>query len=131
MATFIDQGYCFNASEWSFPDYPLRGVFANNCVYEGVTGWEAFEPTLTRAESMDTGSIWQCAKEIPEEWYEGDRDALHRLVETLHHRRGAIRKLVAEFRRSSRSPFPNWRESPADSAMPLATTDPSLEAQRL
>jgi hypothetical protein len=20
-ATFIDQGYCFNASEWSFPDY--------------------------------------------------------------------------------------------------------------
>src|SRR5207244_2505045 len=31
-ATFIDQGYCFNASEWTFPDYPLRGVFANNCV---------------------------------------------------------------------------------------------------
>jgi len=24
-ATFIDQGYCFNASEWTFPDYPLRG----------------------------------------------------------------------------------------------------------
>ena len=29
-ATFIDQGYCFNASEWTFPDYPLRGVYANN-----------------------------------------------------------------------------------------------------
>ena len=25
-ATFIDQGYCFNAGEWSFPDSPLRGV---------------------------------------------------------------------------------------------------------
>jgi len=23
-ATFIDQGYCFNASEWTFLDYPLR-----------------------------------------------------------------------------------------------------------
>ena len=46
-ATFIDQGYCFNASEWSFPDCPLRGVYANNCVYESVTGWEAFEPALT------------------------------------------------------------------------------------
>ena len=23
-ATFIDQGYCFNAGEWSFPDCPLR-----------------------------------------------------------------------------------------------------------
>jgi hypothetical protein len=52
-AIFIDQGYCFNAGEWSFPDYPLRGVYANNCVYEGVTGWEAFEPALTRAEEMD------------------------------------------------------------------------------
>ena len=25
-AAFIDQGYCFNAGEWTFPDYPLRGV---------------------------------------------------------------------------------------------------------
>ena len=39
-ATFIDQGYCFNAGDWTFPDSPLRGVYANNCVYEGVTGWE-------------------------------------------------------------------------------------------
>jgi hypothetical protein len=23
-ATFIDQGYCFNAGEWSFPDYPCE-----------------------------------------------------------------------------------------------------------
>ena len=26
-ATFIDQGYCFNAGEWTFPDSPLRGVY--------------------------------------------------------------------------------------------------------
>jgi hypothetical protein len=125
-ATFIDQGYCFNAGEWTFPDFPLRGVYANNCVYEGVTGWEAFEPVLTRAEEMDSDTIWQCAAEIPEEWYEGDRGGLHRLVEALHHRRGAIRKLVTEFRRSSRNPFPSWRES-----VPLPTRDRSLEAQRL
>jgi hypothetical protein len=130
-ATFIDQGYCFNASEWSFPDCPLRGVYANNCVYEGVTGWEAFEPTLTRAKEMDSDIIWRCAAEIPEEWYEGDRDGLRRLVEALHHRRGAIRNLITEFRRSSRNPFPNWRESPPDSAMPLAARDRSLEAQHL
>lgn len=130
-ATFIDQGYCFNAGEWTFPDYPLRGVYANNCVYEGVTGWDAFEPALTRAEEIDSETIWRCAAEIPEEWYEGDRDGLHRLVEALHHRRGGIRKLITEFRRSNRNPFLNWRESPADSAMSLAASDPSLEAQRL
>jgi len=130
-ATFIDQGYCFNASEWSFPDCPLRGVYANNCVYEGVTGWEAFEPALTRSEEMDSDTIWRCATEIPEEWYEGDRVGLERLVETLCHRRQTIRKLIGEFRRSSRNPFPNWRDSPVDSAIPLAARDRSLEAQRL
>jgi hypothetical protein len=126
QATFIDQGYCFNASEWIFPDCPLRGVYANNCVYKGVTGWEAFEPTLTRAEEMDSDTIWRCAVEIPEEWYEGDRVGLHRLVDALHHRRGAIRKLITEFRRSSRNPFPNWRELPADSGVPLAERHRSL-----
>ncbi|MGB0013180.1 MAG: HipA family kinase, partial [Candidatus Sulfotelmatobacter sp.] len=130
-ATFIDQGYCFNAGEWTFPDSPLRGAYANNCVYEGVMGWEAFEPALSRAEEMDAQAIWRCAADIPEEWYEGDRDGLNRLVETLHHRRPTIRKLIGEVRRSNRKPFPNWRESPADSAIPLAATYRSLEVQPL
>jgi hypothetical protein len=130
-ATFIDQGYCFNAGEWTFPDCPLRGVYANNCVYEGVMGWEAFEPALTRAEEMDLDTIWRCAAEIPEEWNEGDRDGLDRLAEAIHQRRRAIRNLITEFRQSSRNPFPNWRESPADSAMPLAAREGSLEARRL
>jgi hypothetical protein len=130
-ATFIDQGYCFNAGEWTFPDSPLRGAYANNCVYERVVGWEAFEPALSRAEEMDAHAIWRCAAEIPEEWYEGDRDGIDRLVRGLHQRRGAIRKLITAFRRSNRNPFPNWRDSPVDSVMPLAARDRSLEAQRL
>jgi hypothetical protein len=112
-AAFIDQGYCFNASEWTFPDYPLRGVFANNCVYEGVTGWDAFEPALTNAEEMDLGTIWRCAANIPEEWYEGDREGLHRLVEALYRRRSLVRRLIALFRESARKPFPNWQDVPA------------------
>lgn len=111
-ATFIDQGYCFNAGEWTFPDYPLRGVFANNCVYQGVTGWDAFEPALTRAEEMDSDAIWRCAGEIPEEWYEGDRDGLSRLVETLYSRRCMIRRLISLFRESPRKPFPHWQDAP-------------------
>jgi hypothetical protein len=130
-ATFIDQAYCFNAGEWTFPDCLLRGAYANNCVYEAVMGWEAFEPALSRAEQMDAHTIWRCTADIPEDWYEGDRDGLHRLVEELHHRRGAIRRLITEFRRSSRNRFPNWRESPANSAMPLAARDRTLEEQRL
>jgi hypothetical protein len=126
-ATFIDQGYCFNAGEWSFPDYPLRGVYANNYVYEGVTGWETFEPALSRAEEMDAHAIWRCAAEIPEEWYEGDRDGLERLVEALCHRRTAIRRLIGEFRTSSRNPFPNWRESPTSVDFSAVRPDEGIE----
>jgi hypothetical protein len=111
-ATFIDQGYSFNAAEWTFPDFPLRGVYATNCVYQGVIGWDAFEPALTRAEEMDSGAIWRCAAEIPEEWYEGDRDGLSRLVEALYSRRRLIRRLINIFRETTRNPFPNWRDAP-------------------
>ena len=112
-ATFIDQGYCFNAGEWTFPDFPLRGVYANNCVYERVTGWESFEPALSRAEKMDADTIWRCAADIPEEWYEGDREGLERLVEKLSKRRKLIRNLIADFRQSPRQPFPHWKDPSA------------------
>jgi len=81
-------------------------------VYQGVKGWEAFEPALTRAEEMDADAIWRCAAEIPEEWYEGDRDGLHRLVESLSSRRRLIRRLISIFRESTRNPFPNWQDAP-------------------
>lgn len=110
QARFIDQGYCFNAAEWTFPDFPLRGVYANNCVYQRVQCWEDFEPALSQAESMDPQVIWSCAREIPEEWYEGDRAGLERLVEKISERRGAIRELIGAFRDSNRNPFPNWRD---------------------
>ena len=119
-ATFIDQGYCFNAGEWTFPDYPLRGVFANNCVYQGVKDWDAFEPALTRAEEMDADAIWRCAADIPEEWYEGDRDGLHRLTEALCCRRGLVRRLISIFRESARNPFPNWRDAPHCAVSPIS-----------
>ena len=74
--TFIDQGYCFNAGEWTFPDYPLRGVYARNEVYADVRGWESFEPWLSRIEKMDEDVIWRAAGEIPPEWYGSDWGAL-------------------------------------------------------
>ena len=56
-ATFIDQGFCFNAGEWTFPDSPLRGVYARNRVYAGVTGWQSFEPWLSRIETMEADTV--------------------------------------------------------------------------
>jgi ABC-type nitrate/sulfonate/bicarbonate transport system substrate-binding protein len=83
-------------------------VYARNCVYKHVTGWEAFEPALTRAEEIDIDQIWRIAAEIPPEWYEFDTAGLNRLVEGLYSRRSAIRALITAFRHSTRTPFPNW-----------------------
>jgi hypothetical protein len=107
--SFIDQGYCFNAGEWTFPDYPLRGVYARNEVYAWVQGWESFEPWLSRVESMEEDVIWRAAGEIPPEWYGGEWDALENLVQVLIERRGMVRELIAAFGASGRRPFPGWR----------------------
>ncbi len=107
-ATLVDQGHCFNADEWDFPDSTLRGVYARNAVYARVTGWESFDPALTRAEEADIIHLWQCAEMIPPEWWRHDRYALEQLVERLYQRRRKVRALIVALRDSARSPFPNW-----------------------
>jgi hypothetical protein len=107
-AVFIDQGFCFHANEWRFPDVPLRGVYPRNCVYESVTGWASFEPWLTRMEAMQPGVLWSIAEVVPPEWYGGNVAELEQLVELMLQRRSRVRDLITAFRESSRAPFPNW-----------------------
>ena len=109
-ATFIDQGFCFNAGEWTFPDSPLRGVYQRNCVYAHVSGWQSFEPWLTRIEEMPPEKLWAIAEMVPSEWYTGDISALERLMEKLLARRTRVRELVGSFRDSDRKPFPLWEK---------------------
>jgi hypothetical protein len=109
--SFIDQGYCFNAGEWTFPDAPLRGVYARNEVYAGIRGWESLEPWLSRIEKMDDDVVWTAAGEIPPEWYESDWGALESLTKLLLARRAMVRDLITAFRVSARNPFPNWRDN--------------------
>ncbi len=112
-ASFIDQGYCFNAGEWTFPDSPLRGVYARNQVYRRVTGWESFEPWLGRVEAMSPDRLWAIAEAVPPEWYGGDVAVIERLMEQMLMRRGRVRELIASFRDSDRAPFPMWAKKPS------------------
>ena len=112
-ATFIDQGYCFNAGEWTFPDAPLRGVFARNLVYRSVRGWDAFEPWMELIENFPAEKLGEIAEAVPPEWYGGNSREIERLMETLLKRRSRVRELIGQFRDSNREPFPKWgsRES--------------------
>jgi hypothetical protein len=108
QAVFIDFGYCFHAGEWRFEDSPLRGVYYRNDVYREITGWDSFEPWLTRLETMPEGMIWEPANEVPPEWYGGDLSDMEALVEKLLTRRSRIRELIDAFGKSDRNPFPKW-----------------------
>ena len=109
-ATFIDQGFCFNAGEWTFPATPLRGVYARNRVYAGVTGWESFEPWLSCMETMEADKLWAIAEVVPPEWYGGDTAVIEQLMEKMLVRRGRLRELIGSFRDSNREPFPMWEK---------------------
>jgi hypothetical protein len=105
----IDQGFCFNPGEWNFPDAPLRGLYARNGVYRGVTGMESFAPWLERLEKQASERVLdEAIREIPPEWYADDYDALMRLLEQLRTRRQRVPDMILEAKRSNRHPFPNW-----------------------
>src|SRR6202030_1749413 len=106
----IDQGFCFNAGEWNFPDAPLRGLYARNRVYEGVTGMESFRPWLDRLNRSITKQVMEEIRgEIPPEWYEDDFDAVRGLLEQLYRRRTQVPELLLAAKNTTRQPFPNWR----------------------
>jgi hypothetical protein len=107
-AVFIDYGYCFRAGEWKFENLPLRGVYYRNDVYREISGWESFEPWLTRMETMPEETVWTAASEVPPEWYGGDLGEMEALVEKLLARRSRIRELIEGFGKSDRKPFPKW-----------------------
>jgi hypothetical protein len=105
----IDQGFCFNAGEWNFPDAPLRGLYSRNKVYEGVRGHEAFEPWLERIEKNITGTVLhQLIGEIPPEWYDDDLDSIQQLAEQLLRRKGRAAELIYAAKTTTRRRFSNW-----------------------
>ena len=63
-AQLIDQGLCFNGGDWSFPDAPLRGLYARHRVYDSVRAMESFEPWLARLERINEAALDEIAKEI-------------------------------------------------------------------
>jgi hypothetical protein len=108
-AMMIDQGFCFNAGEWNFPDAPLRGLYARNRVYEGVIGMNSFAPWMEKLERQITPRTFEeLIEEIPPQWYEDDYDTVRQLSEQLLKRRSRVPDLILDAKRSNRQPFPNW-----------------------
>lgn len=111
-AMFVDHGYCFNAGEWTFSDFPLRGVHPRNEVYTSIKSWSSFDPWLTRIENLADERIWDAAGTIPPEWCGASWNELETLVKVLIERKALVRELILDFGRSSRRPFSSWTIEP-------------------
>ena len=105
----IDQGFCFNAGEWNFPDAPLRGLYNRHSVYRHITGMDSFEPWLSRVERFSRAQLGEIAGTIPPEWYNDEYDKLEEMIGRLEQRRRGVRELITAARDSGRQPFPNWK----------------------
>lgn len=109
VATMVDQGFCFNANEWNFPDAPLRGLCMQLSIYAGVVGWESFEPFLTRLANLSEEVLEEAAAAVPPEWYEGKTEELRALLSALAERRRQVAPMLWELQQSPKRPFPAWR----------------------
>lgn len=95
--SMIDNGYCFNAHNWDFPDAPIRGLCRERYVYEPFRGMEAFKGWLARLEmKIDLTSIEYCAAKIPPRWYGRDLKKLRQLLARLEFRRTQVANLLEE-----------------------------------
>jgi hypothetical protein len=105
----IDQGFCFNDGDWTFPDSPIRSLYPRRLVYEKVRGLDSFEPILSRIENVSTVELESCTEGIPTDWCEPDPGQLPRLLEMLYARRRKVRQALIDAKNSALAPFPNWR----------------------
>jgi hypothetical protein len=103
----IDQGFCFNAEHWNFPDSPVRSLYPRRLVYDSVTSLESFEPFLSKIKNLQLANIEACVADIPSEWCSPEPGELELLVRRLHARRKRIAELIIDSKTHSHH-FRHW-----------------------
>ena len=129
VANMIDHGFVFNAQHWDFSDLPEQGLYSRREVYQGVTGFDSFEPWLSRIRNISTEALDDAYKRIPAEWHGGEWDRLEDLLERLYVRRQKLPELLARGKLADRDPFPSW-PTPGTSTPGPSTPGSSTGAAR-
>jgi hypothetical protein len=131
MAVMIDNGNCFNGSKWTLPDRPTSGLVCGGRVYHNVEAIDDFDPWLSRLErETDISVLRSIGKVVPEDWYDGDKDSLDRLLFELQYRCKTVRSLLRRTIRRRPSEFPRFRSSGNERiALPLFPPRPEQVRQ--
>lgn len=107
----IDQGFCFNAGEWNFPDSPLRGLYGDKTIYRelNLRTLDDFEPWLSRLENEFTfKTLERAAQSVPTAWFDNDFASFRKLLWRLNCRRNLVRALIRHSCESLPLVFPHW-----------------------
>lgn len=109
VAMMIDHGYCFQGPEWRLDDLPRQGLYARPAAYEQITGWDSFEPWLTRILHFPDSVVDRALRSMPSTWLEpGEEDLLEKLLEQLLRRCRRVPELLEAVRAARPDYFPNW-----------------------
>ncbi|MCC7342519.1 MAG: hypothetical protein IT170_15665 [Bryobacterales bacterium] len=113
VAMMIDHGYCFQGPDWRLEDLPRQGTFVRPAAYEQVTGWNDFEPWLTRILHFPDSAVDRALSSIPSSWLEdGEEALLEKLMMDLLRRRQRAPDLLEACRNARPDFFPNWNPAP-------------------
>jgi hypothetical protein len=109
IASFIDQGFCFNGPYWDFSDRYAAGLYPMRRVYQRVRGWQDFEPWLERIKTFPDDLLDRALREMPQAWFtDQDWNDIPRLCETLLRRRPRVSRLIEEVKDKLPDVFPSW-----------------------
>jgi hypothetical protein len=93
-AFMIDNGYCFNGASWELKTSKVVPLYFDTKVYEPCWFEDVIEQWLAKLNRIPEAAVRELADAVPEEWLEGDREALDSLLEQLILRRGIVAELL-------------------------------------
>lgn len=108
VANVIDNGFAFDAQRWEFSDRPEQGLYARHEVYDKVSGYDSFEPYLSRIVDLPVEVMDKALESPAAEWFEDDFDEFEAMLETLYERRKRAPELLRKGKQAERDPFPKW-----------------------
>jgi hypothetical protein len=111
IAQMIDNGFVWEGPQWRLVESPLQGLYFRPLVYQGVRGFDDFQPWLDRIVHFPEEAVDQAVKQIPPAWLEGDEQALEALLHRLLLRCKRVPDLLEASRLGRNDPFPNWRRT--------------------
>jgi hypothetical protein len=93
----IDNGFCFNAITWGFPNSPLHGLYHDRTVYRNIDGIKSFDSWLGQLELKVTNEeLMKIAKDVPTQWLRGGAAAVRQMLEWLFGRKKIVPDLIQQ-----------------------------------